>query len=189
MFQSRVSCQNWIVWLHNGSRDLRGRVNSEFKLSFLSIIDFEMFSKNSSTKKSSIFKCDGKTSLKSNSEITIYLHDFTFFVLSNDLYILKTIFERFKQVEPEKYATAGTYFIIDLVTLNLFMLHRLYIRLRKMEFYILKTDLKVFPSKEKWTQIQYHHRKSGRPRNLGDRCNCPRVFGFCQGHCQWALCQ
>jgi len=39
---------------------------------------------------------------------------FHLFVLSNDLYILKTIFE-VKQVEPEKYATSGTYFIVEYI--------------------------------------------------------------------------
>ena len=185
MFQSRVGCQNRIVWLDNGSGDLRGRVNSEFKLSFLSIIDFEMFSKISSTKNSSVFECAEKSIIKSNSEITLFWSWFDIFVLSNDLNILKTIFERSNKSNSKKCAV-WVYFIIDCIEKGQNML---YIRLRKVEIYILKTDLRVVPSKEKWNRIQYHHQKSGRPRNLGDRYNCPRVFGFCQGHCQWALCQ
>ena len=43
MFQSRMGSQNGIVWLDNGSGDLRGRVNSKFKFSFLSIINRESF--------------------------------------------------------------------------------------------------------------------------------------------------
>ncbi len=43
VLEERVSRQNGVVWLNDGSRDLRGRIDGEAELGFLSIINGESF--------------------------------------------------------------------------------------------------------------------------------------------------
>ena len=81
-----------------------------------------------SHQKSSIFKC---ASQKSNSEITLFYHDSTFLSFQIILNILKTIFERSNKSNHEN-APSGTYFIFECIQKRQ---NRLYIRLRKIQFY------------------------------------------------------
>jgi hypothetical protein len=71
MFQEGMSRQDGVVRFHNGSRDLRGRIDTEVQLGLLSIIDGETFQKQRTKSRSSSSSngMEDEESLKSSTVI------------------------------------------------------------------------------------------------------------------------